>query len=348
MTEKAPLRVGDLLPVVRLADADGTTVDLSHQSVAGHTLLLLLNRGAGAHPARSELERQLEHLAEMEVLPFVISDAHPAGSDDSLATLIDPQGALESRFGVHQTAFVVVDPRGRIRAIDGPDQMDEVLSLVAAIHAESESSVLRRTAPALIVPEVLERALIDELIAYWQAGEKTRDLTASGTGTLQSQVEVKKRSDVTITDKALFQKMRDRLIGRVLPEMRRAFSFTTASFEAFRIGCYDAKSGGFFRRHRDNRSPSTAHRSFAMSLNLNTGEYEGGQLRFPEFGRELYESGPGGAIVFSCNLLHEALPVTRGRRFAVFTFFADAAGLAREEEIRERLAKQGHKSVDIR
>ena len=25
-------------------------------------------------------------------------------------------------------------------------------------------------------------------------------------------------------------------------------------------------------------------------------------------------------MVFSCSLLHEALPVTQGRRFAVFTF----------------------------
>ena len=57
------------------------------------------------------------------------------------------------------------------------------------------------------------------------------------------------------------------------------------------------------------------------SLNLNTGDYEGGHIRFPEFGQQLYQPPRGGGIVFSCSLLHEALPVTKGRRFALFTFF---------------------------
>ena len=47
-----------------------------------------------------------------------------------------------------------------------------------------------------------------------------------------------------------------------------------------------------------------------MTLNLNTGGYEGGALWFPEFGRQLYAPEAGGAVVFSCSLLHEALPVT--------------------------------------
>jgi hypothetical protein len=38
--------------------------------------------------------------------------------------------------------------------------------------------------------------------------------------------------------------------------------------------------GGFFRAHRDNLSPATAHRRFALTLNLNE-SYQGGQLRFP-------------------------------------------------------------------
>lgn len=85
-----------------------------------------------------------------------------------------------------------------------------------------------------------------------------------------------------------------------------------------------------------------------MSLNLNTGDYEGGQVTFPEYGRELYEAGAGGAVLFSCNMLHEALPVTRGRRFAVFTFFADAAGAALEKQARERERAAGRQGVVLR
>src|SRR5690606_38199035 len=105
----------------------------------------------------------------------------------------------------------------------------------------------------------------------------------------------------------------------VLPEMWRAFRFRAASFEAPRIGCYAADAGGAFGAHRDNRTPYTAHRRFAMSLNLNTGSYRGGRLRFPEFGHDEYEPEVGGCAIFCCDLLHEALPVTEGRRFAIFT-----------------------------
>ena len=82
-------------------------------------------------------------------------------------------------------------------------------------------------------------------------------------------------------------------------------------------------SGGRFGRHRDNTSSYTAHRQFALSLNLNPDEeYAGGELRFPEFGRELYRPVAGGALVFSSSLLHEVVPLTRGRRFGVFTFLS--------------------------
>jgi hypothetical protein len=44
-----------------------------------------------------------------------------------------------------------------------------------------------------------------------------------------------------------------------------------------------------------------------------------------------YRPPAGGGVVFSCSLLHEALPVTEGRRFGLFTFFTDAEGGKRED-----------------
>jgi hypothetical protein len=55
----------------------------------------------------------------------------------------------------------------------------------------------------------------------------------------------------------------------------------------------DAHEGGHFRPHRHNTTKGTAHRRFAASLFLNSGEYEGGMLRFPEFATALY-SAPAG------------------------------------------------------
>ena len=41
-------------------------------------------------------------------------------------------------------------------------------------------------------------------------------------------------------------------------------------------------------------------------------QFEGGELRFPEFGDQRYRPANGTAIVFSSSLLHEALHVTSG------------------------------------
>jgi predicted 2-oxoglutarate/Fe(II)-dependent dioxygenase YbiX len=62
-----------------------------------------------------------------------------------------------------------------------------------------------------------------------------------------------------------------------------------------------------------------------VTINLNADEYEGGDLRFPEFGPRTYCAPTGGAVAFSCSLLHEALPVTRGTRYAFLPFLYDDA-----------------------
>ena len=66
-------------------------------------------------------------------------------------------------------------------------------------------------------------------------------------------------------------------------------------------------------------SGDTQKRRFAMSLNLNDG-YEGGELWFPEYGKHKYLPAAGSGVIFSCSLLHEALPVTKGQRWVMVTF----------------------------
>ena len=48
-------------------------------------------------------------------------------------------------------------------------------------------------------------------------------------------------------------------------------------------------------------------------------------FRSPEFGPRTYRPPTGGAAVFSCSLLHEATPVTKGCRYAYLPFFYDDA-----------------------
>lgn len=87
-------------------------------------------------------------------------------------------------------------------------------------------------------------------------------------------------------------KLRDaigaRFQRRVVPEIRKAYHIVVRHMERQLVGCYDAADGGHFSAHRDNDSIAALHRQFACSLNLNAGEYEGGDLRFPEFGPQTY------------------------------------------------------------
>ena len=81
---------------------------------------------------------------------------------------------------------------------------------------------------------------------------------------------------------------------------------------------YSLEGKHFFGAHRDNGAPATADRAFAVSLNLND-DFEGGELVFPEYAGLKVSPPTGAAAVFSCSLLHRALPVTRGRRFVLTT-----------------------------
>ena len=108
--------------------------------------------------------------------------------------------------------------------------------------------------------------------------------------------------------------------------------------ERYIVACYDGDVGGCFRPHRDNTTKGTAHRRFAVTINLNAEDYEGGDLRFPEFGQRTYRAPTGGAIVFSCSLLHEATPVTAGRRYAFLPVLYDEAAAAVREANRSFVA----------
>jgi predicted 2-oxoglutarate/Fe(II)-dependent dioxygenase YbiX len=112
---------------------------------------------------------------------------------------------------------------------------------------------------------------------------------------------------------------------RLVPEIAKAFNFQATRMERYIVACYRAEEGGYFRPHHDNTTKGTAHRRFAVTINLNASEYEGGELRFPEFGNRTYKPPTGGAVVFSCSLQHEALPVTRGTRYAFLLFLYNEA-----------------------
>jgi predicted 2-oxoglutarate/Fe(II)-dependent dioxygenase YbiX len=127
------------------------------------------------------------------------------------------------------------------------------------------------------------------------------------------------RIDHFFFDKDTLEFLDSRLM-RVVPEIAKSFHYQITKRESPRMARYQGSRGGFCHGHRDNNGTDNRHRRFAMSINLNTDEFEGGALRFPEFGDQRYRPKSGAAIVFSSSLLHEAMQVTAGCRFVFLAF----------------------------
>ena len=334
MSDRSVFLAGDHLPPIVLPNARGEPFDLMGQAIAGRYRVLVLGPSEGLGGAEAAVRAAGALLFRVEGrAPDGVAEAGPP-------RLFDPGGGVFRALGLTGGGVAVVSPRGRL-AFAGRAESAEagVRAALASLPSPPPAPPVRRTgAPVLLVPEVLEPAMVAALLAHWEQGEKQRDRVAGGAEAAGAH-RIKRRADVFLDDRGLYETFQLRLARRVLPEMARAFRFVPASYEVPRIGCYDAADAGAFEAHRDNRTPFTAHRRFAMSLNLNTGDYEGGALRFPEFGPDLHEPPVGGAAIFGCDMLHEALPVTRGRRFAIFTFFTDAEGAKQEAAmIRQRQA----------
>jgi predicted 2-oxoglutarate/Fe(II)-dependent dioxygenase YbiX len=74
-----------------------------------------------------------------------------------------------------------------------------------------------------------------------------------------------------------------------------------------------------------------------MSLNLHSEDYEGGHLCFPEYGSHMYKPETGGAVIFSCSLLHEVRDVVKGRRYVLLAFMYGERDAKIRDEYRKRL-----------
>ncbi|MEJ3748743.1 2OG-Fe(II) oxygenase [Actinomycetes bacterium KLBMP 9797] len=325
---------GDPAPLFVAPAPDGTPFRLD--SVAGrYVVLSFLGSAAGPSGGLFEAvartdptpfdDRRATFVGVGTGPPAAALRAVPAG----MRYARDPSGAIARAYG--HPATYVLSPNlrvlGRHPATDLTPQ--SVVDLVTGLPALDAAGL---DAPVLIVPDVVEPALCDELIRHHaRTGGQPSGLmraTPDGRVALVDDPTFKRRRDVVIADDVLRQELRERIVRRLVPEIRKAFQFDATRIERYLVARYDADERGFFRAHRDNTTPATAHRRFAVSINLNTGEYEGGQLRFPEFSTRRYDVPAGGALVFSCSLQHEVTPVTQGRRYCCLPFLYDEAAAA--------------------
>ncbi|PTQ88252.1 2OG-Fe(II) oxygenase [Agitococcus lubricus] len=241
-----------------------------------------------------------------------------------------------SREGLYCPCTYIIDKQLRIVAIIPfiADGMQHVHQVMAKLNHLSQQALLV-PAPVLIIPNVFEDSFCQQLIAYYhKKGGEVSGITREENGMTVGRYDnnFKIRKDTVIEEENVKKAINIRINRRLVPEIEKAFRFKATRIERYLVACYDANDGGFFRPHRDDTTKGTAHRCFAVTINLNAEDYEGGDLRFPEFGQQTYRAPTGGAVVFSCSLLHEATRVTKGQRYAVLPFlYNEEAAKIREE-----------------
>lgn len=339
MTLRAQHRLepGDRFPEFVLADQTGAMRAFS-QRVRGLAMAVFLD----STPA---LRRSLRALAEgyqAAELDCIAIDGTAQGAEAWPTILADEAGRIRQSLremagrpvSPPRPLAFLLDRNQRVLALaDEGDAADGDLARWALARWSEErppapAAEIRHAAPVLTVPNVLSRGDCRALIARWhEMGNAPGKVTSLVQGEQTERVyeSLKKRRDHRLSDPAVLRPLLALIARRLGPELDKAFHYRAFKFDRVLIACYDADRGDFFRRHRDNQTPATATRRFALTLNLNSDEYEGGELIFPEYGNYRYKPETGAAVLFSCSLLHEALPVTAGQRFALLSFLRDAS-----------------------
>ena len=236
-------------------------------------------------------------------------------SDSYLALLADSEARIEARFGPGLPGKLADPIAGHCLALSKSDQP------------------LDAQAPVLELPNLLTQEHCRSLIDYWRRGEKFEGGVANrDEGNAVLNAAIKRRADILLPDSdAIAQDVFAILRDRLVPAVEAYYGFRITRCESLRIGCYGSENKGHFRAHRDNSSELVAFRRFALSLNLNDGEYEGGALVFSEYKNAVFSPPAGHGVVFPCALMHEASMVTAGARFALFGFFFGEADERRRQ-----------------
>jgi len=326
MTSTRPLIArGERAPDFALPRGDREDPTRFYGVVGGQPAVLIL--------AGNDVALIAQLVAQLDVVPGTTLDVHVVAlsrSESYPDAFHDRDGRVHDACGSTGDVpiAIVLDPNVRVAATvavrDATAAVSEILDVLPRTPEESGAPA-PRLAPVLFVPDALDAALCEELMERWAthgAVETGVETVVDGARAEATDVRRKRRRDHTVDDRQVLRRLTQHIGARVFPELQKAFAFSAAGFEGFKIGCYDARDGGHFVAHRDNLSAGTAHRRFGLSVNLND-NYGGGELRFPEYGPTRYRPAAGEALVFSGSHLHEVLPVEQGRRFALLSFILD-------------------------
>lgn len=355
-----PLETGDGAPFFRAAALNGNPA-YSFDSAAGRPILMLFLGSGGWAPSAAALtlvERNNQLFDDQHAIFFGVTvDRQDATLGriyrriPGIRWFLDYDTAVSRLYGAaadrdaatrYHPHWLLLDEG--LRVVQWADIADGE-AIFATLRAMIADGPERTHAPVLVVPRIFEPELCRELIGLYEKHGGTESgfmRQENGLTVAKMDHNFKRRSDYEIEDEDLKKALVTRLRRRLIPQIHRSFQFHATRIERWIVACYDADGGGFFRPHRDNTTTGTAHRQFACTINLNAEDYDGGELRFPEFGQRTYRAPTGGAVVFSCSLLHEASAVTRGKRYAFLPFLYDEeAAKVREANFATLADRQG-------
>jgi predicted 2-oxoglutarate/Fe(II)-dependent dioxygenase YbiX len=257
---------------------------------------------------------------------------------DTDAAIVRAVGALrDGPQAAILPAWYVIDPGLTVQRVipfrpDGGD-VGELAAHLRGLRPPERWLGYEVPTPILILPDVFEPAFCDHLIGVYEAagGQMSGFMRDQGGQTVAvHDPSFKVRRDYTITDPDLMRAVQARILRYVVPQIERVHFFRCTRMERYLVACYDAEEGGHFRPHRDNTTHGTAHRRYAVSINLND-DFEGGEVSFPEYSPRGFKAPRGGAVIFSCSMLHAVGRVTAGRRYAFLPFlYDDVAAQIRE------------------
>ncbi|MGI3169318.1 2OG-Fe(II) oxygenase [Pseudooceanicola sp. C21-150M6] len=307
---------------------------------------------AQAMKARPDLfDGQLADCILISTNPGDASADQIYGAPGSYQLVLDLDGKVSDLFGSTRPDAIAADGRKRltrfwlivdpemktVARISFRDDMSDISDVIQLLERQPRPGAPAGPeimAPILFLPNVFEADLCTRLVALHQtqgSAESGVMRNVAGRTVEVADHTYKSRRDHEIADKALISTLQQRFRDRVMPHIAKAYQFQVTRMERYIVSCYAAEEGGHFAPHRDDTTYATAHRRFAVSINLND-DFDGGEVSFPEFGSRSFRAPPGGAVVFSCSLLHAVSQVSRGRRYAFLPFlFDEAAARIREK-----------------
>jgi len=347
---------GDTPHLFTLSDETGRQLSLSEDHISGGYLVLVFVPDLTNKFVRSEIEAFEKQAAAFETanakIVIITAQTSTRVNRDakrelniSFPVLADPTGFVFSAYGNHkrgaaltptQMRSVVLSPYRQIRCYWDIEMTKDHAAKAAALIDQAalaeETSWIAPHPPALVIPKVFSGEECAALIREFEANDQVQITTPKPSAQSAAfKIPVfdynrQDRVDHVIADQKQLAFLDQRIHERIIPAIKRAFTFKVTRRENLAIARYAGPRSGVEVGHRDNISTAT-HRRFALSVGLNE-DYEGGALVFREYANRGYRLPTGAAIVFSSSLLHEVEEITNGVRYNLLSHFFDDASAA--------------------